>query len=216
FTALIVAAACIPVLWFLNRRNVVAISPYILIALVMWVATLKSGVHATRAGVIAAQFIPLTNKNDPDHSPLKRLEHDLHSVVAYFVLPVFAFANAGISLIGVGPEQLMHGVPLGIALGLIVGKQVGIFGLCGLAIKLGLTSLPRGMSWSNLYGTAALCGVGFTMSLFIGSLAFEASGENLLFDERLGIIVGSLVSGIAGFFVLRATLPADASAHDTP
>ena len=205
-TSLLVAAACLPVLFVLNRRNVVAISPYILIGLVMWVATLKSGVHATLAGVLLALFIPMRDQRDPEHSPLKTLEHDLHTVVAFFVLPVFAFANAGISFAGVGLEQLAHGVPLGIALGLIVGKQVGIFGMCALAIKLGLTTLPRGVSWLNLYGTAALCGVGFTMSLFIGSLAFEETGVNLLFDERLGIILGSLVSGLVGYFVLRATL----------
>jgi NhaA family Na+:H+ antiporter len=151
-------------------------------------------------------FIPMKSKTNIHYSPLKAMEHDLHSVVTFFVLPVFAFANAGISFSGVGGEQLLHSVPLGIALGLFAGKQAGVFGLCWLAIKLKLTSLPDGMSWSALYGTAALCGIGFTMSLFIGSLAFEETGVNLMFDERLGIILGSLLSGFVGYIVLRASL----------
>ena len=139
------------------------------------------------------------------------MEHDLHSKVAFFVLPVFAFANAGISFSGVGTEQILHNVPLGIALGLFVGKQVGIFGICWLAIQFNLTKLPTGMTWASLYGTAALCGIGFTMSLFIGSLAFEESGVNLLFDDRLGIILGSLASGILGYLILRASLDSNKS-----
>ncbi len=172
----------------------------------MWVATLKSGVHATLAGVILAMSIPMKSTIDISYSPLKDIEHDLHSVVAFFILPIFAFANAGISFSCVGEEQLLHSVPLGIALGLFVGKQVGVFSLCWLAVTLKLTSLPNGMSWSTLYGTAALCGIGFTMSLFIGSLAFEETGVNLIFDERLGIILGSLVSGFVGYMVLRVSL----------
>jgi len=205
--ALVIAASCIPALIILNRRGVSANSPYILLGTIMWVALLKSGVHATLAGVVMAMFIPLRS-NDPDNpSPLKSLEHDLHSVVAFFVLPVFAFANAGINLSGVGVEQLMHGVPMGIAAGLFLGKQIGIFGLCYLAIKLRLAEMPSGMNTMSLYGTAALCGIGFTMSLFIGSLAFEETGVNQLFDERLGIIVGSLMSGVLGYFLLRRALP---------
>lgn len=206
-TALVVVAFCIPVLLLFNRRGVEAKSLYIFIGLIMWTATLKSGVHATLAGVLLAMFIPIKSRIDPGYSPLKSMEHDLHSVVAYFILPIFAFANAGISLRGVGMEQLMHGVPMGIALGLFFGKQVGVFGLCWLAIKLNLCKLPSGMSWASLYGTACLCGIGFTMSLFIGSLAFEESGVNLLFDERLGIVIGSLLSGIVGYLTLNACLP---------
>jgi len=205
--SLVVVVCCLPVLALMNRRDVTASSPYLLVGIVMWVATLKSGVHATLAGVVLAMFVPLRSRADPVVSPLKTLEHDLHTIVAFFVLPVFAFANAGISFAGVGVAQLLHPVPLGIALGLVAGKQVGIFGACALAIKLGWTALPRGVSWVHLYGTAALCGVGFTMSLFIGTLAFEEIGVDLLFDERLGIILGSLISGLVGFFVLRATLP---------
>ncbi len=205
-TSLVVVAFCIPILAWINKRNPDSISIYIVIGTVMWVAMLKSGVHATLAGVILAMFIPMKSKTNANYSPLKSIEHDLHSVVAFFVLPIFAFANAGISFTGIGVEQVFHGVPLGIALGLFIGKQAGVFGLCWLAIKLKLTRLPTDMSWSSLYGAAALCGIGFTMSLFIGSLAFEETGVNLMFDERLGIILGSLASGVAGYLVLNAGL----------
>ena len=204
--ALLIVIACLPVAWWLNRRNVVDHSPYLLIGVIMWVAMLKSGVHATLAGVIMAFFIPLHDASDPGHSPLKELEHDLHAIVAFFVLPVFAFVNAGIDLRGISADQVFHAVPIGIALGLFLGKQLGIFGMCLLAVKMGLTKLPREMSLTALYGTSVLCGVGFTMSLFIGSLAFEQTGVDLLFDERLGIIAGSLASGILGYLVLRRHL----------
>jgi NhaA family Na+:H+ antiporter len=214
-SAMIVAACCIPVLAFLNMRNIASKSLYIMIGVIMWVAMLKSGVHATLAGVIMAMFIPMRLEGGSNYSPLKDMEHDLHAVVAFFVLPVFAFANAGISFSGVGTEQLFHSIPLGIALGLFIGKQAGVFGLCWIAIKLGLTDLPKGMSWGSLYGTAALCGVGFTMSLFIGSLAFEETDVNLLFDERLGIILGSLAAGIVGYLVLRISLRSnDRQSHE--
>lgn len=203
--ALVIVALCLPVLALLNRFNVESKSLYIAVGTVMWVAMLKSGVHATLAGVIMAMFIPLRTKN-PDVSPLKIMEYDLHALVAFFVLPVFAFANAGISLGGVGAEQLFHTVPMGIALGLFLGKQLGVFACCWLAVKFGITRLPQDMSWSSLYGTAALCGIGFTMSLFIGSLAFESSYVNRLFDERLGIIIGSLASGVLGYLILRRSL----------
>jgi len=205
-TSLVVVAVCIPVLAWLNKRNPESTSLYIMIGVVMWVAMLKSGVHATLTGVILAMFIPMKSKSNKHYSPLKSMEHDLHSVVAFFVLPIFAFANAGISFSGVGSEHILHDVPLGIALGLFIGKQVGVFGFCWLAIKLKLTALPKGMSWGGLYGTSALCGIGFTMSLFIGSLAFEETGVNLMFDDRLGIILGSIVSGFVGYIVLRSTL----------
>lgn len=205
-TSLVVVAFCILILSWLNRRNPKSTSIYIVVGIVMWVAMLKSGVHTTLAGVILAMFIPMKSKTNMHYSPLKRLEYDLHSVVAFIVLPIFAFANAGISISGVGAEKLLHSVPVGIALGLFIGKQAGVFGLCWIAIKLKLTSLPSSMSWSSLYGTAALCGIGFTMSLFIGSLAFEETGINLMFDERLGIILGSLASGFVGYAVLRVSM----------
>jgi NhaA family Na+:H+ antiporter len=210
--SLIIVALCIPVLAYLNRQNVTSKSPYILIGVIMWIAMLKSGVHATLAGVLLAMFIPLNSKSQPGYSPLKSMEHDLHTIVAFFVLPVFAFANAGISILGVTSEQLLHSVPVGIGLGLFVGKQVGIFGLCWLFIKTKVTKLPDGMSWMSLYGTSAICGIGFTMSLFVGSLAFESAGVNEVFDERLGIILGSLASGVLGYFVLLASLKKPKSA----
>ncbi|WP_299072406.1 Na+/H+ antiporter NhaA [uncultured Paraglaciecola sp.] len=215
FEALCVVALCIPILFAMNRYNVISKSPYVLIGIIMWIATLKSGVHATLAGVVLAMFIPMRSKQKPEYSPLKTMEHDLHNVVAFFVLPVFAFTNAGINIQNVSLDQIMHGVPIGIALGLFFGKQVGIFGLCWLAIKLKITSLPKNMNWLSLYGTSALCGIGFTMSLFIGSLAFEETGVNVLFDERLGIILGSLLSGILGYLVLRVCFNSNKPVMDT-
>ncbi len=209
-TALIVAAACIAVLYTFNRRGVVDKGLYVVVGVVMWIALLKSGVHATLSGVILAMFIPLKTRVERGVSPLKSMEHDLHSTVAFVILPVFAFCNAGINLHGVGLEQVLHDIPLGIALGLFVGKQVGVFGFCWLGIKLKLTELPKAMSLLSLYGTAALCGIGFTMSLFIASLAFEQTGVDMSFDERLGIIIGSLASGIVGYLILRKSLPAQA------
>ena len=205
-TALIMFSLGIPILAILNRRGVIARAPYLIVGLMMWVAMLKSGVHATLSGIVLAMFIPIRSAKDPEVSPLRSLEHDLHSLVAFFVLPVFAFANAGIDLRSISAEQLFHGVPVGIALGLFLGKQIGIFGACFLFIKLGVTRLPTGMSWLSLYGTAALCGIGFTMSLFVGSLAFEVKGADMLFDDRVGIIVGSLFSGIVGYLILRRSL----------
>ena len=210
--SLIVVLCCILILIVLNKRNTESKSLYLLIGIVMWVAMLKSGVHATLAGVVLAMFIPIKSKSNKN-SLLKSLEHGLQPAVAFFILPVFAFANAGISFSGINVEQVFHSVPLGIALGLFIGKQVGIFGIIWAAIKLKITKLPTGMSWGTLYGTAALCGIGFTMSLFIGSLAFEESGTNLIFDERLGIIIGSLASGILGYFILRANLRPGKSLH---
>ncbi len=206
FEALVVASFCIPLLLLLNRTNVVSKTPYIVVGAVLWVAMLKSGVHATLAGVLLAMFIPISSKKNPEISPLKTMEHDLHSVVAFWVLPIFAFANAGIDFAGIDSEQIVHGVPIGIALGLFLGKQIGVFGFCWLFIKMGLTRLPQGMSWTSLYGTATLCGIGFTMSLFIGSLAFEESGVDILFDERVGILLGSLLSGIVGYLILNRSL----------
>lgn len=204
--ALVICAVCILVLWQLNLRGVTARSVYRLIGIVMWVSMLKSGVHATLTGVILALFIPIRDPDNADVSPLKEWEHDLHVLVAFVILPVFAFANAGLNLTGISVEQLTHGVPLGIAAGLFVGKQVGIFGICWLVIEMKFADLPEGMSWLSLYGTSILCGVGFTMSLFIGSLAFVEPDTVRLFDERLGIIVGSLLSGVLGYLVLRRAL----------
>ncbi len=206
-TALLVAAGCVLVLVFLNNRNWVSHSSYMMVGVILWIALLKSGVHATLAGVILAVFIPMRSRTDPDVSPLKILEHDLHTVVAFVILPVFAFANSGVMLSGITAEQALHGVPVGVALGLFLGKQIGIFALCWLFIKLKVAALPKGMTWAGLYGASVLCGIGFTMSLFIGSLAFGETEFHDMFDERLGIIVGSLLSGVLGYLVLRYSLP---------
>jgi len=207
--ALLVALLCLTALAVFSWRRVASVSSYILVGIVMWVAVLKSGVHATLAGVALAAFIPMRDSNDPGRSPLRELEHDLHQVVAFGVLPLFAFVNAGISLSGVGFGDLLHNVPLGIASGLFIGKQLGIFLFCFVALKVGLARLPEGASLSGLYGVAILCGVGFTMSLFVGSLAFENTSldPEMVFDERLGIILGSLLSGFLGYLVLYLTLP---------
>ncbi len=207
--AFIISALCLAVLGLMNWRGVSTVSPFILVGVIMWVAVLKSGVHATLAGVALAAFIPMRDKKDSTHSPLQALEHDLHTMVAFGVLPLFAFVNAGVKLEGVGFSDLLHAVPLGIAAGLFIGKQVGIFLCCFLAIKLGLARLPKGSSWGSLYGVCVLCGVGFTMSLFVGSLAFQntAVDHAAIFDERLGIILGSLLSGVVGYAILSLTLP---------
>lgn len=208
--ALQVAGACLVVLFLLSRRGVSELSPYIWVGLIMWVAVLKSGVHATLAGVALAAFIPMRVRGESERSPLRELEHDLHQLVAFFILPVFAFANSGVSLAGVGVADVLHPVPLGIAAGLFVGKQLGVFGIAWLAIKSGIARMPQGANWGSLYGVSVLCGVGFTMSLFVGSLAFEGSGTDMhtVFDERLGIILGSVTSGVLGYLVLRISLPA--------
>lgn len=209
--ALSVAAVCLVIMFICNRKGVSSLRVYGAIGVILWVALLKSGVHATLAGVLVAFFIPIkadshrryyTNK-----SPLKYLEHELHSPVAFIILPIFAFANSGINLTNIAIDEMLHPVPVGIALGLFFGKQLGVFSFCWLAIKCGLTKLPSGMSMLSMYGIALLCGIGFTMSLFIGSLAFDTSVGSLPFDERLGIIAGSLVSACVGYIVLNYSLP---------
>jgi len=203
--ALIISGCMLTILFVLNKKNVTSTSPYIFIGVVLWIAVLKSGVHATLAGVILAFFIPIKGEGD-DPSPLKSLEHNLHSTVAFIVLPIFAFANAGISFVDVGITQIMAPVPIGIILGLVIGKQLGVFGFCFIAIKLGFAKLPANVNWTLLYGVALLCGVGFTMSLFIGSLAFEQTSNSVLYQDRLGIVIGSLISGILGYLVINRAL----------
>jgi NhaA family Na+:H+ antiporter len=207
--ALLTTLVCLIVLGIMKKRGVSSVSPYLWVGLIMWVSVLKSGVHATLAGVALAAFIPMSVADQPDRSPLRELEHDLHTLVAFAILPIFAFANAGISFSGIDFSDLFHPVPLGIAAGLFVGKQLGVFGFCWLAIKSGVARLPAGTSWGGLYGVSILCGVGFTMSLFVSSLAFESTASDVreMFDERLGILLGSALSGAAGYFVLSRVLP---------
>ncbi|OAV01717.1 MULTISPECIES: Na+/H+ antiporter NhaA [Moraxella] len=204
-SSLAVAGVCFPFLFILNKMNVVRLTPYLLIGLVMWAAFLKSGVHATLAGVLLAFFIPLRDKSDPEHSPLEELEHDLHNTVAFGVLPLFAFANAGIGLVGTGIDSLLHSVPLGIAAGLFIGKQIGVMAAVFLCLKFGLASLPKDTTIKQLYGVSLLCGIGFTMSLFISGLAFGDAPKD--FDPRLGIILGSIISGVIGYVILRGNIP---------
>jgi len=208
-SALVVASLCLLILGFLNWRHVSAVPAYVLVGIVMWVAVLKSGVHATLAGVVLAMFIPMRSKEEPERSPLRELEHDLHTVIAFGVLPLFAFVNAGISFAGMSFADLVHPVSLGIAAGLFVGKQLGVFLFCLVAIKVGMAKLPDGASWGSLYGVAILSGVGFTMSLFIDTLAFQNLPADAVFDfdARLGILLGSLASGVLGYIVLDRTLP---------
>lgn len=203
FISLGIGAVCIALLFILNLINVKSKAAYLIVGLVFWTAVLKSGVHATLAGVITAFFIPLSHKNS-DHSMLKEIEHDLHGWVAFGVLPIFAFANAGISLTGVGLSELFSPVPLGIMLGLFLGKQLGVFGFSFLAIKFKLASLPEGTNWKQLYGVALLCGVGFTMSLFVNGLAYNDS-DAFAYTDKLAILIGSVLSGLVGYIVLLVT-----------
>ncbi len=207
-TALVLAAIAVAALLALNRAGVMRVAPYILVGTMLWLCVLKSGVHATLAGVVTALFVPARDPAHPDHPPLQALEHALHPWVAFAILPIFAFANAGVSLAGFSLRDLLQPIPLGIMLGLVVGKQAGVFVFAWVAVKLGLARLPAGVGFRHVYGAAILCGIGFTMSLFIGMLAFEnmASGEVVVID-RLGILVGSLVSAVAGYFVLDRVLP---------
>ena len=205
--SLAVAAATLAVLPVLNRRGVLAVTPYLLTGLVLWLAVLKSGVHATVAGVALALFIPLrTAEAESEPPPLKRLEHDLHPAVAYVILPLFAFANAGVSFAGMTPAWFAEAVPLGIAAGLFAGKLAGVFVASWLAVKVRIAKLPDGVTWFEMLGTAALCGIGFTMSLFIASLAFEGGDPNLAIASRLGILAGSSLSGIVGYAILAVSL----------
>jgi len=183
----------------LNRIGVNKMSPYLIIGIFMWVCVLKSGVHATLAGVLIALAIPL-RASDPKTSLAYRAEHGLHPWVAFLVLPLFAFANAGVSLKGVTFADLTAPLTLGIAAGLFLGKQVGVFGFTWLAVKAGIAKLPNGVNWIHVYAVACLTGVGFTMSLFIGSLAFQSAEE--MNAVRLGVMLGSTASGILGFVLL--------------
>ncbi len=187
------------VLFAMNRLGVTRVAPYILVGTFLWVCVLKSGVHATLAGVIAALAIPLNARDGT--SPLKHLEHILHPWTAFMVLPIFAFANAGVSLSGLQPSDLLAPLALGIAAGLVIGKQLGVFGFMFIATKLGVVKRPEGVSWMQLYGLACLTGIGFTMSLFIGNLAFTDPSQ--IETVKLGVITGSLVSGVLGYCLLR-------------
>jgi len=203
-SVLAIAAVGIAVLAYLNYRGVSRTAPYVAAGVVIWVCVLKSGVHATLAGVIVAQFIPLRPAREAAESPLKRVEHGLAGWVAFGVMPIFAFANAGVALHNLSIEDLFGGIPLGVALGLFVGKQIGIMGFTWAAVRLGLARLPDGATWFQLYGVAVLGGIGFTMSLFIGTLAFTGPEQGAA--VRLGVLAGSLMSALLGYAILRHAL----------
>ena len=207
--ALLGALVVLGVLFALNRLGYRRLTPYLILGAVLWFLVLKSGVHATLAGVALALTIPIkASPGAPDdaESPLHRLEHALHPWVAFLIIPIFGFANAGVSFAGVGPSALLAPVPLGITLGLFLGKQIGVFGFAWAAIRSGLADLPANASWLQLYGVSLLCGIGFTMSLFIGLLAFPTS-QALQDATKIGVLAGSLIAGAIGWLVLRFAPP---------
>lgn len=202
------AAVVVAVLYGLNRAKVGSLIPYLLLGVVLWVLVFRSGVHATVAGVLLALTIPIrrtpgTPEANDAESPLHRLEHALSKPVAFVIVPIFGFANAGVSFAGISPSVLLDPLTLGVALGLLLGKMVGVFGLSTLMIRLKLADLPAGASWTQFFGVAVLCGIGFTMSLFIGLLAF-AEQPLLQTEVKFGILGGSIVAGLLGYLILRA------------
>lgn len=213
--SLMVAAVSLLVLFIMNQKGVTKIAPYILVGAVLWTAVLKSGVHATLAGVALAFFIPLKDES-AGTSPLVHLEHTLHPYVVFLILPLFAFANTGIDFTGMSLNSLLHPVPLGIALALVLGKQIGVFGLSWLAVMLRIGKLPEGVNWLSLYGVSALCGIGFTMSLFISGLAAEQIGTEEIVDNRLGILLGSFISATIGYLALKFSLGRGSENREPP
>lgn len=200
------AGAVVAALIVLNRRGVTALTPYLMLGAILWVLVLRSGVHATLASVVLALTIPLRptpgKVDDVEHSPLHRLEHSLHRFVPFIIIPIFGFANAGVSFAGISGESLTNHLTLGVALGLVGGKLVGVFGSAALVIRMGWADLPARASWPQLLGVSLLCGIGFTMSLFIGLLAF-ADDPALQNEVKVGILLGSLAAGLAGWLILR-------------
>jgi NhaA family Na+:H+ antiporter len=212
--ALVLALMVLGLLFMLNRRGVLALGPYLALGVAMWVAVFASGLHATLAGVLLAAFIPGERPEaGSSRSPLERLEEGLHSWVAFGVIPLFALANAGVSLSGVTLSSLRQPVPLGIAAGLVVGKLVGILGGCWLVLGGSWKGLPPTVTPRALVGVAALCGIGFTMSLFVASLAFESDGGTTADIARIGILAGSFVAALLGFFLLRGATAAGPEAR---
>ena len=203
--SLVIALVAYTALVFQNWRGVMRLTSYLVFGLIMWAAVLKSGVHATIAGVLIAFTIPLKHPEGKEHSPLRNLEHDLHPTVAFFILPVFAFANTVIPMEVMNMKTLLSPEPFGIAMGLFLGKQLGVFGFTWAAVKSGIAKLPSNVGWPEMYGLSVLTGIGFTMSLFISSLAFEEGATNLNAD-RLGILAGSFASALVGMVVLYFAL----------
>lgn len=199
-----IAAIAIIILFIMNRMDVAIKSAYIVVGIILWVSVLKSGVHATLAGVALAFMIPLASKDKEGNSfsMAKEMEHDLHKWVAFFILPLFAFVNAGVDLKSISIDEMFGPVPMGIMLGLFIGKQVGVFGFSWLAIKMGIASLPKESNWTMLYGVSALTGIGFTMSLFVDTLAYNDT-QIYHYADKLAILLGSLFSGLLGYVILK-------------
>lgn len=202
--ALLVGSAALIFAIAMNRFGVTRISSYILIGIILWIAVLKSGVHATLAGVLIALCVPM--RDAEGESPVRSLEHDLHGPVAFAILPLFAFANAGLVLSGMSLADVTHPVTAGVALGLLLGKPIGILGFVALAVMLRLARLPENVSWLQLTGVAFACGIGFTMSLFIAGLAFEHGSGDYFAGDRLGVLLGSIASALVAYAVLRLSL----------
>lgn len=197
---LALALGGILLLWFFNKKNILSIFPYLIVGVFLWYFLLHSGVHSTLAGVITALFIPAKKSSE---SAVMRLKHTLHPFVAFGILPLFAFMNAGVSVTQISFVDIQWTLVLGILLGLFVGKQIGVFGFCWLSCKVFHFSLPDKMNWKNLYAMSILCGIGFTISLFIGTLAFGVDVSRLD-SVKIGVIVGSLVSGVVGYMLMRS------------
>ncbi|EOC1816969.1 Na+/H+ antiporter NhaA [Vibrio parahaemolyticus] len=204
--ALLVGFVMTGVLFMLNAKEVTKLTPYMIVGAILWFAVLKSGVHATLAGVVIGFAIPLKGKQG-ERSPLKHMEHALHPYVAFGILPLFAFANAGISLEGVSMSGLTSMLPLGIALGLLIGKPLGIFSFSWAAVKLGVAKLPEGINFKHIFAVSVLCGIGFTMSIFISSLAFGNVSPEFDTYARLGILMGSTTAAVLGYALLHFSLP---------
>ena len=209
-SALLLGALALVVLLAMNRLGVGRTAPYIFVGVILWVCVLKSGVHATLAGVATALLIPMQGKGG--NPMVEKIEHDLAPYVGFLVMPLFAFANAGVSLAGLGFDAFLAPLPLGIILGLVVGKQIGVVGGAIIAVRALKARLPENVNWAHIYGIACLAGIGFTMSLFIGTLAFDDEAHAV--GVRLGVIGGSLISGLLGYFVLLLTLPRRADPID--
>jgi len=206
--SIMIASIALALLILFNRLKVTNMSLFYTVGIVLWVSVLESGVHATLAGVAFAFTIPLYSKDKKGNtfSPLKDLEHGLHSWITFFILPLFAFVNAGVDMRALSPAQMAGGVPIGIFLGLFLGKQVGVFGLTWLAVRLKLAPMPQGSNWLMLYGVSILTGIGFTMSLFIDSLAF-VDDRLFAYTDKLAILLATLFSAVFGYFIIRYALP---------
>jgi NhaA family Na+:H+ antiporter len=213
--SLTLAGLALGLLITMNLLGVSRLAAYLVVGLVLWVCVLKSGIHATLAGVVLAFCIPFQVANSK-RSPLLTLEHSLHPWVAYAILPLFAFANAGVSLVGISLEDVLSPVPLGIAAGLLIGKTLGVFGLTWLAVKAGFAALPHNANWGQVLGVSVLCGIGFTMSLFVGALAFESGTSPYAGADRMGILTGSILSAVLGYVIMRMTCRAATRPEPAP